>query len=204
MNITYGPKEMANVTKARESFSGRMLTDPQFDEAMAITGIIEREINKTGKFKEKLGDYAYAFARSEKFDVMKAETIIRDLFKERTGMTMNQMREALVKREEALTDTQKRGAHIHAVEVGRMIEQGNKMPFHRAYAHQAKELAIELNITETGAKKLMKEEFKNIEGKELYETGKELEEKYYRPQIEAEKQQREEARDQTRSYTRAR
>jgi len=204
MNITYDPKEMANVTKARESFSGRMLTDPQFDEAMAITGIIEREINRTGKFKEKLGDYSYAFARSEKFDVMKAETIIRDLFKERTGMTMNQMREALVKREEELTDTQKRGAHIHAVEVGRMIEQGNKMPFHRAYAHQAKELAIELNITETGAKKLMKEEFKNIEGKELYDTGKEMEEKYYRPQIEAEKQQREEARSQEKSYQRVR
>jgi len=204
MNIIYDPKEMANVTKSRESFSGRMLTDPQFDEAMAITGIIEREINKTGKFKEKLGDYSYAFARSEKFDVMKAETIIRDLFKERTGITMNQMREALVKREEKLTDTQKRGAHIHAVEVGRMIEQGNKMPFHRAYAHQAKELAIELNITETGAKKLMKEEFKAIEGKELYDTGKEIEEKYYRPQIEAEKQQRIEARGQEKSYQRAR
>jgi len=77
------------------------------------------------------------------------------------------------------------------------------MPFHRAYAHQARELAIELKITETGAKKLMKEEFKNIEGKELYDVCKELEEKYYRPQIEAEKQQREEARAQTRSYTRA-
>ncbi len=204
MNIIYDPKEQTRVVQARESFSGCMLTDPQFDEAMSITGIIEREINKTGKFKEKLGDYSYAFARSEKFDVMKAETIIRDLFKERTGMTMNQMREALVKREENLSDTQKRGAHIHAVEVGRMIEQGNKIPFHRAYAHHARELAIELNITETGAKKLMKEEFKNIEGKELYDTGKELEEKYYRPQIEAEKQQRIEARDQTRSYTRAR
>ncbi len=204
MNITYDPKEQTRVANSRESFSGRMLTDPQFDEAMAITGIIEREINKTGKFKEKLGDYSYAFARSEKFDVMKAETIIRDLFKERTGMTMNQMREALVKREEALTDTQKRGVHIHAVEVGRMIQEGNKMPFHRAYAHQARELAIELKITETGAKKLMKEEFKNIEGKELYDVGKELEEKYYRPQIEAEKQQREEARDQSRVYTRAR
>jgi len=48
---------------ARENFSGRLLTEPQFDEAMAITGIIEREIQRTGTFKEKLGDYAHAFAR---------------------------------------------------------------------------------------------------------------------------------------------
>ncbi len=203
MNHHYTPAETDRVVSARDSFSGRLLTNSQFDEAMSITGIIEREIKKSGAFKDKLGDYAHAFARSEKFDAMKAETIIRDLFKERCGQTMNQMREGLMEREQNLTDVQKKQALGHAREVGQMIEQGNKMPFHRAYAHQAQELADNLDITDVGAKSLMKDEFKTSEGKQLYDWGKEVEEKYYRPQIEAEKQQREASSSQTRSRQRA-
>jgi len=203
MNNHYTPKETERVVSARDSFSGRLLTNSQFDEAMSVTGIIEREIKKSGAFKDKLGDYAHAFARSEKFDAMKAETIIRDLFKERCGQTMNQIREGLMEREQNLTDIQRKQALGHAREVGQMIEQGNKMPFHRAYAQQAQELADTLDITDAGAKSLMKEEFKGSEGKELYDWGKEQEEKYYRPQIEAEKQQRESTRTQSRSRKRA-
>ena len=43
-------------------------------------------------------------ARSEKMDAGRAETSICDLFKARKGQTMNQMREALAKQEEALTE----------------------------------------------------------------------------------------------------
>ena len=85
MNRPTTPNARPGLDVARESFSGRLLTNAQFEEAMAITGIIRREIQNSGSFKEKLGDYAHAFARTEKFDVMKAETIIRDLFKARTG-----------------------------------------------------------------------------------------------------------------------
>ena len=203
MNHHYTPAETDRVVSARDSFSGRLLTNSQFDEAMSITGIIQREIKKSGAFKDKLGDYAHAFARSEKYDAMKAETVIRDLFKERCGQTMNKMREGLMEREQNLTDVQRKDALGHAREVSQMIEQGNKMPFHRAYAHQAQILADNLDITDAGAKNLMKDEFKNSEGKELYDWGKELEEKYYRPQIEAEKQQREASKTQTRSRQRA-
>ncbi len=191
MNYLYDPKEMDRVMEARESYSGRLLTDMQFDEGMAITGILEREIRKSGKFKEKLGDYAYALSRSEKFDVMKAETVIRDLFKIRCGQSMNEMREAYRAQEENLTEEQKRQAYQHAAEVGAMIREGDKMTFHRAYAHQASVMADELNITHAGAKALMKEKFQIKEGKDLYEWGKELEEEYYRPQVEAEKKERE-------------
>jgi len=203
MNNHYTPKETERVVSARDSFSGRLLTNSQFDEAMSVTGIIEREIKKSGAFKDKLGDYAHAFARSEKFDAMKAETIIRDLFKERCGQTMNQMREGLMEREQKLNDIQRKQALGHAREVGKMIEQGNKLPFHRAYAHQAQELADNLDITDAGAKSLMKDEFKASEGKEFYNWGKEVEDKHYRPQIEAEKQQRESTRTQSRSRRRA-
>jgi len=48
-----------NLTKARESFSGRLLTDAQFSEAIHITEILEREIYKSGRFKDKLSDYSY-------------------------------------------------------------------------------------------------------------------------------------------------
>lgn len=175
---------------ARESFSGRLLTDRQFDDALSITGIIEREIRSSGAFKDKLGDYSYAFARSEKFDAMKAETILRDIFKERTGRTMNQYREELAKREETLTDDHRALAYARACDIGDMMEKGVKMSFHRAYAHQAQQLAEEIGITDACAKRLMREEFSAAENADLTDWGKELDEQYYRPQIEAEKAER--------------
>ena len=99
MSTEARPNHYTSWKAARESFSGRLLSGSQFGDAMAITEVIQREIWKTGTFKDKLGDYAHAFARSEKFDAMKAETIVRDLFRERTGKTMNQLREELLDRE---------------------------------------------------------------------------------------------------------
>ncbi len=212
MNQLYDNQERDRVLKARESFSGRLLTDSQFDEAIAITGIMEREIKKSGTFKLKLGDYAHAYARTEKFDHVKAETTIRELFTARCGQTMNQMREGMMAREAKLlgregkspeqqpvkpqlSDTEKQRASQAAKDVGQMIQEGNKMAFHRAYAHQAITLAQDFKITETGAKTLMKEQFKQVENRDLYTWGKEQEEKYYRPQIKAEQEAREAKRD---------
>lgn len=204
MQYMYDPKERDRMLSARESFSGRLLSDPQFDEAMAITLIIEREIQKTGRFKEKLGDYAFAFARTEKFETHKAEIAIRDLFKERTGMTMNEMRELLVKREETLSETERRSAFPAALQVGKMIEEGNKISFHRAYSHEARTLATDLNITDLGAKRLMAEQFEAVNDAKFYDWGKEQEKKFYTPQIEAEKQERkvERTQQQSRGYSR--
>lgn len=190
MNNYYNPQEAERIAKARESYSGRMLTNAQFDDAMAITGVLEREIQKTGKFKDKLGDYAYALARNENFDVMKAETIIRDLYKVRTGQTMNQHREALIEREANLTDQEKAQAGPKAYEIGTLIKEGQSMPFHRAYDHRAGELALDLGITDAGAKTLMQEAFRAAETRELYEWGKELEAQYYHSQKDTEKEQR--------------
>ncbi|MFA6965224.1 hypothetical protein [Bosea sp. (in: a-proteobacteria)] len=191
-----------NLKAARESFSGRLLTGAQFDEAIAITKIVEREIHKSGTFKDKLGDYAFAFARSEKFDAMKAETIVRDLFKERTGQSMNQLREKLADTEKNLTDEQKQSAYDFACRVGDMIENEKKMSFARAYAHQADDLAGTLGITDAAAKTLMKEQFKAVENTELYDWGKQLEERFYRPQIEAETREREAGQARTQTQTR--
>lgn len=196
MNYYFDQQENQRVAEARDSFSGRILTNAQFDEAIAITGIIEREIRKTGAFKEKLSDYAYAFARTERFDVAKAETILRDLFKARTGVSMNQMREELAEREAKLTIDQKVRAHEFAYAVGNMIEHGDKISFNRALAHQGEMLAQELGITDAAAKRLMKEEFKANTDLDFYEWGKNLEEIYYHPQIDAEKQRAEERRQE--------
>ena len=190
MNNYYDPKESERVAQARESFSGRLLTDGQFTEAMAITGILENEIRKSGTFKEKLGDYAHAFARTEKFDVVKAETTLRDLFKTRTGQSMNQMREALMEREQELPENAPDQAKQATRDIRDMIKEGDKMPFYRAYDHQAAALASDLGITNNGAKRLMTETFRSEADGELYDWGKELEDKYYRPQIEAERQER--------------
>jgi len=202
MNLIYDTKEKERVGEARDSFSGRLLTDTQFDESMAITAIIERKIKKSGAFKEKLGDYAFAIARTEKFEVGRAETILRDLFKARVGQSMNQMREELAEREEKLSPAQKRGAHDYAREVGEMIQTGDKISFYRAYAHFGQSLAQELGITDAGAKRLMKEEFQAAGQGDFYEWGKGLEEEFYRPQIEAEKQRRAEKTERESSRSR--
>ncbi len=189
---------------ARESFSGRLLTNAQFDEAIAITGILEREIKVTGTFKEKLSDYAFAFSRTENFDAAKGETILRDLFKERTGQSMNQLRESLVERETKIGEEARElvAGRIEAIAVA--IREGDKMTFHRAYAQEAQVLAEDLGVTDAYAKRIMKEEFATREDGDLYQWGKELEERYYRPQIEAEKADRQRTEERSRSDERPR
>ena len=201
MDILYDPKEMQRVTTGRESFSGRLLSDPDFDEAMLITCIMEKEIQKTGRFAEKLNEYSAAYAHTRKnLTVIKAEKIIRDLFKERTGMTMNEMREVFVKREESLTATQKRAAFPYAQEIGTMIENGDKISFHRAFSHQAKSCAMEFNITDLGAKRIMSAQFEAVKGEKLYDWGKDQETRFYKPQIAAEKQERKAQQVQKKSH----
>jgi hypothetical protein len=196
MNTTNTTNQPSRLASARESFSGRLLTDRQFEEAISITGIIESEIRESGSFKDKLGDYSYAFARSQSFDAVKSETIIRDLFKERTGQTMNQMRESLAEREDAVTDDHRAKAYSQACAIGDVMEQGVKVTFNRALAHQAQQLAVEIGVTDTCAKRLMREEFAAAEESELMDWGKELDETVYRPQIDAEKSERMAAREE--------
>lgn len=195
MDIMYNPQEMKNVQNARDSYSGRLLSDPHFNEAMMITGIVEKEIQATGRFKEVLNEYSAAYAHTKKnLSVVNAEKIIRDLFKERTGFSMNELRETFVHREESLSGQQKQSAFAYAADVGSMIEHGDKISFHRAYSAQATSLASELNITDLGAKRLMSEQFQAVQGEKLYDWGKAKEQEFYRPQIEAEKAHRAETR----------
>jgi hypothetical protein len=176
---------------ARESFSGRLLTDSQFEDLIAITEIIKREIHKTGLFKEKLSDYAHAFSRTQKFDQIKTQTIIRDLYKEHTGMTLNQTREKLLSQEESLSPHQRYEGLKFAEAVEPMMRDGNKISFNRAASRQAADMAAQLKITEVGAKRIMAETFKEKHGEDFYSWGKDvLDEQYFRPQIDAERRQR--------------
>lgn len=204
MNTTPNTTKTNTMEQARESFSGRLLTNRQFDEAIGLTRIIEAEIHKTGAFKEKLGDYAHALARTERFDAVKAETILRDLFKERTGQTMNQIREGLVEAQEKLTDEQRQGGYQYAAGIGEVMENGVKVSFNRAVAQQSQAMAADLGITDNAARSIMAEEFEAVESQSLWDWGKQLDEEIYRPQIDAERQDREETRSQRSERTRSR
>lgn len=200
--------ETERIAVARESFSGRLLSDTQFDEAIAITRIAEGEIHRSGTFKEVLGDYAHAFGRRQKIDAQRAENIIRDLYRERIGETMNQTREALMKREDALTDDDRAIGYEHAVRIGERVEHGDKIAFSRAYASEAGAMAGDLGITHSAARKIMAEEFEAAENLPLRDWGKELDFQHFQPQIEAEKQERARNREngngQSRTSARAR
>lgn len=180
----------APLSNARESFSARLLTDAQYFECKSVARIIEREIHHSGAFRDKLGDYAYALARSQKFDVAKAETILRDVFKASTGQSMNQMREALANNLEAINEDHRQQAYQKACDIGDLMANGDKLCFNRAFATQAQSVAREFGITDIAAKQIMSDEFNKAEGSKLYDWGKELDEQYFRPQIDAEKQER--------------
>lgn len=195
MNDLFDPKEGQRAVNARESFTGRGLTDSQFEEAWAVTGVMARGIKKTGSFHEKLTDYAHAFARTEKFDTMKGEVILRDLFKARYEQTPNQMREKLLEREKAPSGSVKEEALTYARQIESLIKDGETMPFFRAYDRAASAFADRTGISETGAKKLMQDAYRDVERRELYETGKALESKYHTPKREAERSARETARE---------
>lgn len=173
--------------EARESFTGKTLTDAQFDESWAIAEIMHRSNKRSGSFNEKLKHYSEAFAKAEKFDQMRAETIIRDQFKSRYGETMNQMREGLADREAGLSRDDRDEAFDYAQMIVPLISVGDTMPFYRAFDVAGGGLAEKLNITEVGAKKLMKEAFQEAEGRDLYEVGKAVEKEHHMPKRDAER-----------------
>lgn len=183
------------IANARQSFTGKSLTDSQFAESWALAGVMAESIRASGSFHEKLTDYAHAFARSERFDAVKGETIIRDIFKARFGVTMNQMREGFQEREAEIRDRAREQALVHAREIETLICQGETMPFYRAYDRASATFAESFGITQATAKTLMKDAYREVERRELYDTGKALEEQHHRPRIEAELARRDEARD---------
>lgn len=133
-----------NRMEARQSFTGIRLTYSQFDEAWSIAGILNREIHKTGSFREKLTDYAHVFARSEKFDAMRGETILRDIYSARHDESLNKTREGLMERESVLRDAGDDQALHHAHMVETLIQDGPTMPFYRAYDISAVEMAASM------------------------------------------------------------
>lgn len=168
---------------AKQSFTASRLTQSQFDESWAVVEIVERDIRKTGSFREKLTDYAHAFARGERFDAMKGETILRDQFKARYGQSMNAMREQLMEREKTLQSAPQDHALYHArLLVGQIT--GGSSPFYKAYDDAAVSMARQHGITESGAKVMMKEAYKVAEDQDLYTVGKELEKRHYQPSAE--------------------
>lgn len=172
--------------EARNSFTGKSLTEAQFDEAWLLAGVLERNIRKSGSSNKKLTDYAHDFARDERFDQMRAETIIRDLFKSRYNQTMNQMREQFAAREDAVRTQGQDDALQHAHTIPVMIQDGETMPFYQAFDRAALNMAQQHTITEIGAKSMMKEAFEKTEGRALYDVCKEVEQEFHMPKREAE------------------
>lgn len=176
--------------ETRESFSGRMLTNRLYADFVAVTKIIERGIHESGTFVDQLGDYSYAIARSQRFDAVKAETILRDLFRERTGQSMNQLREQLTKREESLTPSEKSRGLIYGAEIADILERGHKLTFNRVLAEQAERYGDELGITHAKARSIMAEAYEAVEDGSFYDWGKELDKRFFQAQVDAEKAER--------------
>lgn len=200
MNQTQN-KNQTETDNVRESFSARLLTDPQYDEGKSIAHIIKGEIKRSGAFKDKLIDYSHAWARSESFDANRAEKIVRDLFTEINGQSMNQMRESFAAAAENFSDEHKQLAYDLACDSAKLMEQGDKLCFNRVIAFQARKLSDKLEVTDAVAKRLMADEFEKTENTKLFDWGKELDAQFYTPQIEAEKLARQQTQRQPRART---
>jgi hypothetical protein len=191
--------KQTRIQAARDSFSGKGLTEAQFAEAWAISGIIKGEINRSGSFHEKLT----AYARNERFDAMRAENILRDVYKGRMGETTNQTREALLKQDRLLPDAAHNRILTHTDSIASMIQEGETRPFYQAYDAAAVNLSRELGITQNSAKAMMKDTFQSQYGRDLYNAGKELEAAYHKPVREAEIAERKAEQLQSRSRGRS-
>ena len=64
MHDPLSPETQKNLAAARQSFTGKSLSNAQFDTAVALSIVVNRELSRSGKFREVLTDYAHAFARS--------------------------------------------------------------------------------------------------------------------------------------------
>ena len=101
--------------------------------------------------------------------------------------------------EPTISERGRNSAYQAAAAIGEIVENGDKMTFYRAYSHQVAQLAQDFGITEMGARRVMRDEFKATEGDELLGWGKELDNKFYKPQIEAEKSKRSKERSNDQS-----
>jgi len=176
----------ANVEAARQSFGGKGLTEAQFAKAWALSSVLRAEIQERGTFQEALTDLSHAFARTEKFDSNRAEAALRDVFEGRYSQTMNQFRESLKANLEALPEPSQSRVLAAAESIEALIREGETQPFYKAYDASAVTLADELHITRAAAKTLMREAFKEADGRDLYDHGKDIEEAYHKPVREAE------------------
>ena len=116
--------------------------------------------------------------------------ILRDIYAERYGQSMNQTREALLENEKKLQEPDGDQALSYAKVIPTLIQQGETMPYYKAQDQAARSFAHQHSISEVGAKKMMAEAFENSGGRSLYEYGKELEEKHHTPVREAKREAR--------------
>ncbi len=175
---------------ARESFSGKGMSETQLVTAVAIADILHAEIQNSGSFVEKLTDYSHAFARSERFDAMRAETMIRDIYTATRGQSMNQTREGLKAAERNLPENAQTRALACAESIGSLIQAPPTQPFYKAYDRAAVTLSREFAITQAAAKTMMSDAYKDMHARDLYEAGKEQEEQFHKPARAAEIAQR--------------
>lgn len=210
MDHLYNPQELKNLNENEGGFVRTTATERQYHELEAIGGIIQRSMQETGTFADKLDQYSGAYAAQEKISANKARTMIGEVYKARTGEWMSQTLEKLrTKVSETFNpdnpayDSLKQEAYRAANNIGRAVEQGNKMSSFRATAYEAHQFATNLGVTDAAAKKFIAQSFKEIEGREFHEWTKQLDETYYRPQIEAEKQERQAKRSQHQAQKRS-
>ena len=193
------------LTAARESFSGKPMTETQLKQAVAIADIIHTDIQQSGSFIEPLTDFSHAFARSEKFDALRAEKMIRDVFTATRGQSMNQMREGLQAAADNLPQMARARALVCAESIGELIQAAPTQPFYLAQDRAAVTLSAEFGLTQNAAKALMSEVSEQTHGKELYAHGKQLEDAYHKPVREAEiaarKAEQLQSRSRSQSYS---
>ena len=174
------------VQAARESFNGRGLTEAQFQKAWAIAAVLRAEIQERGTFREALTDFSHAFARGEKFDALRAEGVLRDVFGGRYSQSLNAYRESLEESLQSLPESARDRALAAAESVATMIQEGQTRPAYQANDAAAVTLSQELGITKIGAQNLMNETFKATHGVSLYNHSKDIEQAYHKPVREAE------------------
>ncbi|WP_299870531.1 hypothetical protein [uncultured Hoeflea sp.] len=183
-------QDMLPVEEVRKTHTSKRLTSSQFDELHLMVQILDREIRRSGTFKEKLLDLAHDHARSHKYDPVQAETMLRDLYAATYSITLNQRLTSLMEGEKEMGAQLREKALEAANTVPSRIKDGDTLPAYRAIDDGAVDLANDLKITERTAKRAMFDSYEQATGNDLYRVAKDLEEEHHVPVREKERLQR--------------
>lgn len=173
--------------EARNAPHARSMTEGRYEITWDMAGIVNRQIQRSGRFAETLDQLSITCALDQRISKEKAKNMLRDQHRARFGESPKDTLDRFRNREEALRQGDLSPALKAAEKVLTLIPAGETMAFYKAFDLAAVEMSQQQGITEVGAKSMMKEAYEKAHGNNLIAVGKALDQEHHQPVREAQR-----------------